>query len=91
MEELLGRPEALLHLDHAAIASLIEGRRVLVTGAGGSIGSELVRQIARLRPARLVLVDSGELNLYTIDYETNENAPYILGDRCSAMCVIATW
>ncbi|MFL5337751.1 MAG: polysaccharide biosynthesis protein [Geminicoccaceae bacterium] len=84
VEELLGRPEALLHLDHAAIASLIEGRRVLVTGAGGSIGSELVRQIARLRPARLVLVDSGELNLYTIDYETNDNAPYL--SRRSVLC-----
>ena len=84
VEELLGRPEALLHLDHAAIASLIEGRRVLVTGAGGSIGSELVRQITRLRPARLVLVDSGELNLYTIDYETNENAPYM--SRRSVLC-----
>ena len=84
VEELLGRPEALLHLNHAAIASLIEGRRVLVTGAGGSIGSELVRQITRLRPSRLVLVDSGELNLYSIDYETNENAPYL--SRRSVLC-----
>ena len=84
VEELLGRPEALLHLNHAAIASLIEGRRVLVTGAGGSIGSELVRQIPRLRPSRLVLVDSGELNLYSIDYETNENAPYL--SRRSVLC-----
>ena len=84
VEELLGRPEALLHLNHAAIASLIEGRRVLVTGAGGSIGSELVRQITRLRPSRLVLVDSGELNLYSIDHETNENAPYL--SRRSVLC-----
>jgi FlaA1/EpsC-like NDP-sugar epimerase len=84
VEELLGRPEAFLHLDHAAISSLVQGKRVLVTGAGGSIGSELVRQIVSLRPARLVLVESGELNLYTVDHETNDTAPYL--SRRSVLC-----
>ncbi|MDX6752460.1 nucleoside-diphosphate sugar epimerase/dehydratase [Geminicoccaceae bacterium 1502E] len=67
LEDLLGRPQVVL--DQAAIDALVHGRRVLITGAGGSIGSELVRQIARLGPARLVLMDSGEYNLYAIDHE----------------------
>jgi O-antigen biosynthesis protein WbqV len=75
LEELLGRPEALPHVDQAAIDDLIRGRRVLVTGAGGSIGSELVRQVVRRGPGRLVLADSGELNLYTIDREVGRGAP----------------
>lgn len=73
VEDLLGRPQAVL--DRSAIRQLITGRRVLVTGAGGTIGSELVRQIAVLRPAALVLVDSGEYNLYTIDLEIQEICP----------------
>ncbi|MEQ8964358.1 MAG: nucleoside-diphosphate sugar epimerase/dehydratase [Azospirillaceae bacterium] len=67
VEDLLGRPQATL--DHSAISDLIRGRKVLVTGAGGTIGSELARQIARLGPARLVLLDNGEYNLYRIDAE----------------------
>lgn len=86
VEELLGRPEALIHVDQAAIASLIRGRRVLVTGAGGSIGSELVRQVVRQHPGRLVLVESGELNLYAIDREMAETAPHI--PRRSVLCNI---
>lgn len=70
LEDLLSRP--LAKLERAAIERLIKGRRVLVTGAGGSIGAELVRQIAALSPAALTLVDHGEFNLYSIDYEIRE-------------------
>ena len=48
------------------LVSRVAGRRVVVTGAGGTIGSELTRQIAALGPARLVLVENGEFNLYAI-------------------------
>ena len=70
LEDLLGRPQVAL--DHGAIAGLIRGRRVLITGAGGSIGSELTRQIAALAPAQLILVESSEFNLYRIDLELGE-------------------
>ena len=73
IEDLLGRPQAALN--RSAITGLIEGRRVLVTGAGGTIGSELSRQIAALGPALLVLVDNGEFNLYTIDQELRDQFP----------------
>lgn len=56
IEDLLGRVQATL--DRAAMRRLVEGRRVLVTGAGGSIGTELVRQVAALRPAHLMLLDN---------------------------------
>ena len=73
LEDLLGRPQAVL--DRGAIASLVTGRRVVVTGAGGTIGSELVRQIAALQPESLTLVDAGEFNLYTIEMEVRERFP----------------
>ena len=73
IEDLLGRPQAVL--DRGAIAGLVAGRRVVVTGAGGTIGSELTRQIAALGPARLVLVENGEFNLYAIDMELRERFP----------------
>src|SRR5712691_7183676 len=73
LEDLLGRPQAVL--DREAMARLIGGRRVLVTGAGGTIGSELARQIAALSPARLVLVDNSEYLLYTIDGDLRERWP----------------
>ncbi len=72
VEDLLGRPQAVL--DRPAMESLIKGARVLVTGAGGTIGSELVRQIAALGPGRLDLVDNSEFNLYSIDLEMGEAA-----------------
>ncbi|MBT5570945.1 MAG: polysaccharide biosynthesis protein [Alphaproteobacteria bacterium] len=71
VEDLLGRPQAVL--DRPAMEKLVKGCRVLVTGAGGTIGSELVRQIAALGPSRLDLVDNSEFNLYSIDLEMSEN------------------
>jgi O-antigen biosynthesis protein WbqV len=73
IEDLLGRPQAVL--DRGAIEQLIKGRRVVVTGAGGTIGSELVRQVAALGPESLLLLDSGEFNLYSIDMEIRERFP----------------
>lgn len=74
--DLLGRPE--IRTDNAAITTMIRGKRVLVTGAGGSIGSELCRQIASLNPAELITADFGEFNLYSIDKELSEKFPNIL-------------
>jgi len=76
VEDLLGRPQAVL--DREGIAALIGGRRVLVTGAGGSIGAELVRQISDLAPASLTLVDHGEFALFTIDMELAQRHPTML-------------
>jgi FlaA1/EpsC-like NDP-sugar epimerase len=73
IEDLLGRSQAVL--DRDAMARLIRGRRILVTGAGGTIGSELARQIAALAPARLILVDNSEFLLYTIHGELAERWP----------------
>lgn len=73
IDDLLGRPQA--SLDRESMAALIGGRRVLVTGAGGTIGSELCRQIAAFDPAAIVLVDNSEYQLYAIDLEIGENAP----------------
>jgi O-antigen biosynthesis protein WbqV len=73
VEDLLGRPQIVL--DPAPVKSLIAGKRVLVTGAGGSIGSEIVRQVCGIGPAAVCLVDASELNLYTIDGEVAREWP----------------
>ena len=73
VEDLLGRPQATL--DREAMRAFIDGRRVLVTGAGGSIGSELVRQVSDYAPARVVLLDCAEFNLYAIEAELAERHP----------------
>ncbi|ODU99425.1 MAG: polysaccharide biosynthesis protein, partial [Rubrivivax sp. SCN 70-15] len=72
-EDLLGREP--VQLDEAGIGQTLAGKTVLITGAGGSIGSELCRQVARYAPARLVLVELSEFNLYTIEQELGESFP----------------
>jgi FlaA1/EpsC-like NDP-sugar epimerase len=73
LEDLLGRPQAVL--DREGMARLIRGRRILVTGAGGTIGAELARQIAVLAPGRLVVLDNSEFALYGIETELRERFP----------------
>jgi FlaA1/EpsC-like NDP-sugar epimerase len=72
-EDLLGREP--VQLDEAGIGVTLRGKTVLVTGAGGSIGSELCRQVARFGPARLVLYELSEFNLYTIEQDLGERFP----------------
>lgn len=67
IEDLLGRDEVKLNIDE--ISSYIEGKNILVTGGGGSIGSELCRQIARFKPRKLVIFDIYENNAYDIQNE----------------------
>jgi O-antigen biosynthesis protein WbqV len=73
IEDLLGRPQTVL--DRDGMRQLIFGRRILITGAGGTIGAELARQIAEFGPARLALLDSSEYQLYSIDLEVSERHP----------------
>lgn len=73
IDDLLGREP--ITLEWEAIRRSIEGRRVLVTGGGGSIGSELCRQIANLRPSSLIILEQSEFNLYTIELELRQTLP----------------
>src|SRR6478736_3999883 len=67
VEDVLGRDPIRMEIE--SVGGYLTGRSVMVTGAGGSIGSELCRQIARVNPSRLVLVDNGEANLFAIERE----------------------
>lgn len=77
LEDLLGREPVAL--DEQGLSGLMAGQTVLVTGAGGSIGSELCRQIARFGVARLVCVDVSEYAIYQLEREMNETHPQLQG------------
>lgn len=83
LDDLLGRDP--VKLDRQAISEYLGGKTVLVTGGGGSIGSELCRQVAGLHPSRLIIFDHSEFNLYAIDIELHASFPdlkiiSVLGD-----------
>ncbi|HEY2358680.1 MAG TPA: nucleoside-diphosphate sugar epimerase/dehydratase [Phenylobacterium sp.] len=82
IEELLAREP--IELDRLAIGNLIRGRRVLVTGAGGSIGAELCRQVAAFRCAHLTLMDFSETSLFEIEREMAETYPQM--SRQAVLC-----
>lgn len=93
-EDLLGR-EAV-QLDEAGIGDALCGKTVLITGAGGSIGSELCRQVARFGPARLVLYELSEFNLYSIEQALSGQFPNLplvrlVGDVRDAQHLRATF
>ncbi|MEO7622757.1 MAG: nucleoside-diphosphate sugar epimerase/dehydratase, partial [Gallionella sp.] len=73
LDDLLGRDTVVL--DDAGLHGLLTGKVVMVTGAGGSIGSEMCRQVARFAPARLVLFELSEFALYTIGQELEQTFP----------------
>lgn len=75
IDDLLGR-EAVI-LDKEVLSRSSRGKTILVTGGGGSIGSELCRQIARLGPAQLIVLDHSEFNLYSIDLELRALFPAV--------------
>ncbi|MYL40673.1 polysaccharide biosynthesis protein [Virgibacillus salexigens] len=70
VEDLLGRDP--VKLDIAAISEYVTGNTVMVTGAGGSIGSEICRQVMRFNPSKIVLVGHGEFSIYSIDMELRD-------------------
>ena len=74
-EDLLGRDE--VRLDTDLIGRTYRGKRILVTGAGGSIGSELIRQVGRYNPGALALLDFSEFNLFQVETRTRQRFEYI--------------
>ena len=76
VEDLLGRDP--VELDTQTVESFLRGKRILVTGGGGSIGSELCRQIGKHKPGLLTILDNSEYNLYRIDQEINVVCPGLL-------------
>lgn len=74
-EDLLNRSTS--QMDLAEVSKYLSGKRVMVTGAGGSIGSELCRQVAKLDPELLILFGRGENSLYHTDIELRESEPYL--------------
>jgi FlaA1/EpsC-like NDP-sugar epimerase len=82
LEDLLGRTP--VQLDEAGLSELLSGQTVLVTGAGGSIGSELCRQVARFGVAHLVCVDVSEYAVYQLEQELREAHPQMRGSYYTA-------
>ncbi len=82
IEDLLGRPQTVLN--RPTMKALIKDKPVLVTGAGGTIGSELARQICALEPSRITLLDNGEYQLYSIDHEISARHPDL--PRSAVIC-----
>lgn len=72
--------------DRAPIAAMIQGKRVLITGGGGSIGAELARRVAALGPASLTIMENSECNLFEIDHEIGVAHPGV--PRVTALCDI---
>jgi FlaA1/EpsC-like NDP-sugar epimerase len=73
LEDLLTRTP--LSTDLGPVRAYVQGKRILVTGAGGSIGSEIVRQVARLNPSQLIMLGRGENRIFHIDRELQERRP----------------
>lgn len=97
LEDLLGREPVLVDL--SGISNFIQNGVILVTGAGGSIGSELCRQLAGLHPQQLLLLDHDENNLFLIEMELRKNYPYLqlitliadIRDRNRIMSIFQTY
>jgi FlaA1/EpsC-like NDP-sugar epimerase len=97
VEDLLRRPP--VEFDEASMAGYLQGKVVLVTGAGGSIGSELVRQVANLSPSTIVLMGQGENSVHRIALELRRDSPQqrialVIGsvrERRKVEDVIGTW
>ncbi len=79
LDDLLGRDPVALDWD--TMSEMIRGRRILITGGAGSIGSELCRQVARLDPEEVILVEQNEFNLYSLTLELEANFPDIRFSR----------
>lgn len=90
IDDLLGRDP--VSMDWSRIRDDLQNKKILVTGAGGSIGSELTRQLANIKPKELILFERNEYNLYTIERDLKENYKHIpihsvLGDICDSASV----